>query len=349
MKVQTRFALEKFEVQATAVAGLALVYFALASLIRPTDPALPTVFLAGRLWGQLAVLAGLVAVLSAAAAVATLSVRPAGALAAALLAVGGLSLRSCPAVALLQYHTDELAGLMILLLLETLLLTAWLALAVAVVLAVRAAGARLLPAAMWQPPLAGLTDNERTRLAQLMELRADTPIELFLPASGPFGARLVTENGTKRPVANWAGRRRALQAACLLLAAAATLVVVLILGQSSLRGQVLAAVFFGGMLGMLLANYVLPAELGPLAAAPPMVLALLLYALALAGVSRGPLAWANLPVYATALPLDWLTAGAGGSLFGYWTSQRLHEAQMLEAVIEPPPPETATRKDASHG
>ena len=47
-----------------------------------------------------------------------------------------------------------------------------------------------------------------------------------------------------------------------------------------------------------------------------------------AGVAR------RVPLYARALPLDWLTAGSAGALLGYWLSARVHELKLLEKLQE---------------
>ena len=62
-----------------------------------------------------------------------------------------------------------------------------------------------------------------------------------------------------------------------------------------------------------------------------MLLAIVFYALGSLPATAGAFgpAWTHTPYYARALPIDWLTAGAGGALFGYWSSQRVHEAHHL--------------------
>ena len=56
----------------------------------------------------------------------------------------------------------------------------------------------------------------------------------------------------------------------------------------------------------------------------------LLYTLAAAAAGSQPDAWARVNDYSRALPVDWLTAGSGGAVLGYWISERLHEMKYIE-------------------
>jgi hypothetical protein len=237
--------------------------------------------------------------ISVACAVLTVSARPCGALLAAMVGVGGVSLRSADFRTLLWLRQDSLAGLFRLLVAETVLLAIVLLVAVLIIGCVRSLVGWLVPRAVWRPPTSagpssGL-DNDP---------RAGPTAGL-----GPWGQSLVSAT----------------------LALLIGLAVVAILLQSPQRGQVLFAVLAAFTLAGFVTDRVLPAPRKEAYLLAPLAAGVVLYALASVG-SYGtlPQEWANVPVYAQVLPVDWLTAGCGGVMLGCWTGQRTADDKLLE-------------------
>ena len=66
-----------------------------------------------------------------------------------------------------------------------------------------------------------------------------------------------------------------------------------------------------------------------------MVAAVAFYVLAAVGsLAKGQGAWMSVPACYHALPVDWLTAGAGGAALGCWIAERMHESRFLDFCEE---------------
>ena len=99
------------------------------------------------------------------------------------------------------------------------------------------------------------------------------------------------------------------------------------------RGQVLFALLVGCLLAVLAAEHVLPCRCCNVAWIMPIILGIILCILGcLTQVGGGGAnnAWINVNSYASALPIDWATAGSGGAVIGHWISSRLREARQIE-------------------
>ncbi|MCJ7543174.1 MAG: hypothetical protein MUP47_01195, partial [Phycisphaerae bacterium] len=119
------------------------------------------------------------------------------------------------------------------------------------------------------------------------------------------------------------------------LALAVGLAVLTVLLQSSRRGQVLFALLASFAVAAWLAQRLLPAPHVEAYLLAPVVAALVLYALAsVASYGPRPEAWAAVPLHARVLPVDWLTAGCGGAMFGCWVGQRMQEGKLLDRLEE---------------
>jgi hypothetical protein len=107
---------------------------------------------------------------------------------------------------------------------------------------------------------------------------------------------------------------------------------VLLIMQSGRRGQILFALLAGCFLGTWLGQMAVPTRSSIVSLAVPVALGVGFNVLAaLSTVASGPGAWVNVDSYAQVLPVDWLSAGVGGSMLGHWVSLRMREAKFLES------------------
>jgi hypothetical protein len=287
--------LEKVQVQLATLLSLALVYYVSWSYMEPRDPGGPVSFAATGSYGQMILFALTVWALAAVGAVLTVSARPEGAMLAAFIGAGGVSLHSTSIRPLLWNWAGRLSGLYWVLIVEMILLGLLVSLTVVVVVLLRRLIERFKPSWAWRPPLvAGLPPA----------------------AAGQHRGR---------------PQQLARCAYCLLLGVFGSAVLLLLLMQSGERGQTLFAVLISFVLSSLVAHQVFPSCSSAVAWATPVVTGVMFYALASASLSGVPPdAWAKTPFYAYALPVDWMTAGGGGALLGFWTSQRIHEFRHFE-------------------
>ncbi len=333
MNQRTLHLLEKIQIQlATVLAGVA-VYLAAWPAVRPWDVHGPVAFLANsEVFGAVA-FALIVWLVAAATAPVTVRSRPEGTLVATLLACGALSIRSPQIRSLLWRQTGDIGGMYVLMMVETVLMAAVLVAAVAVVAMIRSLLATARPNWLWRDPLEHLggepASHDRSLPLVRRWLRETGMLLGLLPRAS--GLPVVdTEDGRPRRPESGAGTP-ARAAACMALALVTSLALLWVLMQSAERGQILFAILASFTLAALLAHQVLPSKHGMLVWILPFVVAAFLYAIA-AGLSLGdgPLAWSAVPLRARALPIDWLTAGAGGAYLGYWLSARIHEMRFIE-------------------
>jgi len=330
--------LEKIQVQLTTMLALGGVYFGLWAAVRSWDPQGPIVFFPTGGYTQLLIFAVVVWLLAVVCALLTVSARPAGTVLVLLFAAAGFSLKSPPIRSLLWLRDTAVRGLYGELMLEVAALAAVLLVAVLLARWVRKLVAAIRPTWAWRDPLANLTDEQRRTVQkafaeeQKKASAGGEAMRLFLmglPAAvlytfGPAGSGRSARKLSRAET--WSRT-----AVCLATAGAIALVLLLLFMRSADRGQILAALAASLGIGMLLAHQLFPAPVGLLACILPFAMALVLYALAgLSAVATGPLAWTEVPHYARALPIDWLTAGGGGALLGYWISARIHEIRILE-------------------
>jgi len=323
--------LEKVAVQLTTVAALVVVYLVLWPALRPADPETPVVFLSGGDYAQMAVFVASLWALAAACAVTTIPARPQGALLAALIGAGAISLRSPKIQALLWDWQGELGGLYCRLILELLLFAAAVVVAALIVALVRSVLARAAPKWFWTDPLAGLTDE---RQAGVGGARAGWNwLELFGGSRATW--RLVLSfgrsDGRGAVKRRWGREALVRSLSCLLLSLAISILALMVLLRSAERGQLLLGMLVSFVAAVLIAHQVFPTPLAVVAWVAPLLAGVLFYALAaVSSMSRAPRAWAELANYAHTLPIDWLTAGCGGGLIGYWISSRIHEMRHVQ-------------------
>jgi hypothetical protein len=323
--------LEKIQVEFAAAAALVVVYFALGPAMRSDDPARPISFLAEAAYGRMLLFALAVWSLAAAAALVTVHARPEGALLAAAVGAGGLSLRSPRIEALLWERGESLGGLFLELIVEVVVLAVILAAAMLVVEVVRGLLGRIRPGWRWTNPLTVHEGPVRSAQSEA----AGSQQSKCIPAAP--GMRLIAEVGkaqARRAVSDadrarvyLCGRREiALCCAfCLVITLAVAVPLMMILLQSAQRGQILFALLASFLIASLVAHQVFPAPYSFAVWLAPVLAACMCYALAALTSLEGSAAWTRVQNYAKSLPLDWLSAGAGGALLGYWISERIHE------------------------
>ena len=325
--------IEKLQVQLTIVGTALAAYFLVWPMVCPADPGGAVAFVAAGSLGKAAVLAAALCVLSALCCVTTVSARPAGTMAAAMIGLGGLSLHSGAMREMLWARQADLAAMYWQMVLEVLLLAAIVLVAAQVARGVR----KLLGAAAggwaWRDPLDSLGEHQQRKYLQAMASEEGVSTNGLL--GGGF-ARLVVEN-LGRITARQTGRRMPDRdvltrwVLCFLVCLAIAVLVLLLLARSRDRGQVLFALVAGNFLATLVAYQVFPTRLSLPAWLTPMTVAVGFYVLAAAGALRtGQGAWMYVEACYLALPIDWMTAGLGGALLGYWASARMHEAKFLE-------------------
>ena len=325
--------LEKVQVQLAAAGAALVVYFAIWPALRPTDPWSPLTFIPTGSYAGVFFFAGIIWILSAICAVVTVSARPEGAFVAALIGAVGASARSAPIRSLLMLREDSLPALYLALILEVLVLFVVLLMAAVVVDLVRRTVASIKPGWLWKPPLAGSPEEEPRRSGAgghdyaAPELCASMRRELVLHVLCPwFGAK-----GRGETAGRLAKRQALRQSVCCLgLGLVVAIVLLMLLMQSPDRGQILFSLIAAFLVASTVAHQVFPTPYSIVVWGMPMLVAIGLYALTAFSIAYEGASWIALPNYARALPTDWLTAGCGGALVGYWISERISELRHIE-------------------
>jgi hypothetical protein len=321
---------EKVQVQLAAVLAVAGGYWLLWPLMRHEDPAAALVLLPaggiGRLIG-LVLAAGLIGALTA---LATVGTRPAGGLGAALLGVGGLSLRSASIRTALWAHQGHLDGMYLLLALEVALLALAVVAGSATVGLVHLWIERARPRWAWRSPLvewvgggSSVEEPAHRHFGELHGLRV-----LWRYLLGRSDGQPTGEGGHRRRV------REAVVRHLLFVAVAVTVsfLLAMLLMRSPDRGQVLFAVLASCLAGTLVAHQAFGVPYSLAVALPPIVCGVTV--MLLGAVWASPNEWMSVPPQAHALPIDWLSAGGGGAILGYWISARWNEMRHLEKASE---------------
>jgi hypothetical protein len=341
--------LEKIQVEVAAVAALLAVHFWIGPRLASADPLAPITLLAQGQIGRGAEF--LVAILGLAAfcAVITISSRPEGALLSVLIGVGGVSFLSPPIRALLWANEQNLSGLYLRMIGEVLLLWAGLVLAIVAIDLVRGLLGLACPALVWKSPMSDISEEDRARVAAGA---GDAAVDSITRHVVTFGAisipgkiwSLISYFGHKGSAQATARGAKAAPGQFMATLASAGLglvlsvaMLMLLLQRPSIgrglvdRGQILFALATSFGLGTLIANQVLPTPYSIAGWGLPGPAAIFFYALAaLAPAHAPPTGWTNISLAACVLPIDWLAAGAGGAVLGYWISYRLHELRLME-------------------
>lgn len=334
--------LEKVQAQLVSIAGIALMYFLLWPVLRNPMPTFPTAFVAGGGLSRLAILAAILWGVSAVAALLTVRSRPETALLVTAFSVGGLSLRS-PRIEPLLWPgaaAESVGALFWLLATEVVLLAVVLAGAAAIVYLIRRGVRAIKPGWLWRSPLA--EPIEQLHVPAGMEAVPATwgtrLVQEILPAGKDTAGEGASRKGRKSKRAKadndtpveWAlldrRKRVVLGSLCLVTTLLVSVPLMMMFLQSPLRGQVLFALLMAFFLGTLVAHQVFPTSCSFTVWPAAVVAAVVCYALgSFMAISDVPDAWLRVQNYARPLPIDWLSAGIGGSLLGFWVSERLHE------------------------
>jgi len=328
--------LEKLQVQVITVAGLLAVYFLAWPIVRPPhDPLSPMVFLPLGGLATMAAFAGVFCVLVAVCAVVTIAVRPVAGLLAATLAAGGVSLRSERIFDLLCVRKADIAGLYTELMLEAVMLALLAAVAALIVFLVRRLIATVRPTWIWTDPVAELTAEQRDSAGDApMDKAKLIPLD-FLAAIYAYLRSLMVTAG--KSASRKAGLREAIPVAvgrCLACTAVASVIAILLLMalmRSADRGQIIFALVASFTIAVFVGHQLFPQPYALVIWALPMVIAVGFYvvAWAVAPAAGEVTNWAKVNMLFRALPVDWLTAGGGGALLGFWASQRVHEFRLV--------------------
>lgn len=321
-------AIEKKQVQLAAAGGLAIVYFYLWTAIRSSDPGAPVSLVANGGPAAFGVFAVTLLALAAVSGMITIGTRPAGALLATLVAAGAVSLRCASIRVLLWSHQDKLGLLFAKLIGEVLLLT-FLAICAGLIISfVHWAMSRLNPRWAWRHRADGLTDKQQGD--------ADRP-----QAHAALPSLLRAVIAAARPVAaRKADRRLAIQVLlravyCVGVGTAIAIALTLVVMKSGDRGQIIFALVGSLFVAAYLAYQAFPVASSLPAMAMMVLSAVALYALAAAmSISGAHGAWMNVKFFAQAMPVDWLAAGGGGAVLGYWVSSRAKEARHWRQIEE---------------
>jgi len=327
--------IEKLQVQLAVAVAIVATYCLIWPVVEPPDPAEPVTFIAVGGWRGVSILAVLSAALAVVCGALTVAARPQSAAMVLVFGLGGLSLRSAPMRTLLFVRQGDLPAMYWGMLVEFLLLLGLLLAGASIAGLVRQGVGHLFPRCLWRDPLAGLTEEQRTahNLAMAEKRRDEWSVALKLTlVGGLFGWGFVpVGSGGRLP-----GKETAVRGVlCFLVTLVVSSVLMLLLMRSTDRGQILFALVAGNFVGVWLAQQAVPTRLNLVAWTVPLVLGAALYVLAATSiVLEGAGAWKQIPTYAQALPIDWATAGVGGSMLGHWVSLRMREARFIEQEDE---------------
>ncbi len=339
MNARRIFFLEKLQVVLTAVAALGLVYWIIQLWFVPSDPLGPIVFLPDGSFGKLLFLGVILWGLAGVAGLTTTFSRPEGAVATALIALGGLSLRSHPMRPLMWSKNGSMSGMFIQMIIEVLLMGVMLGIAVVIIIYLRRLTARRFPRLMWCDRMGSLTADQIQTL-ETVNSKFNSSWFLKDPVMGYLLKRVDRKSsdakGQKPDKSARIAQREQLQRAigCLIAGIAIGLLLLSLLLRSTTRGQVLFALFAAFMLSEIIAQQLYPTRSLLIACVTPFVAAILVYAAgAYAGTDSGGDFWAVLAPQFQALPIDWLTTATGGSVLGLWTSDRMREIRISEILF----------------
>jgi hypothetical protein len=308
--------IEKVQVQVATALAVVVVYFVAWPLVAPDDPAGPVAFLATGSYAGIAAFAVLLCVLAGLCAAVTVTSRPESALLAAAFGAGGVSLRSPQIRSLLWTRNADIGPLFGGMIAELLMLGAVAIAAIVIAACVRRAVASVSGRWLWKTPLVDAAGRPGV---------PPSPVEPYLRRL--FSGVTSPKGGDPKQDATV---RRAQYAGCFLLSLVLAMVLLVVLLQSAERGQVLFSLVASFALAVLVAHQAFPVRNGSFLWLVPVVAGVVFYAMAWRAAPDGALEWSAIRLYARALPVDWLAAGGGGALLGYWLSERIHEARHLE-------------------
>ena len=297
-RARHRLFAEKSLIELAILVGVAGVCLLAAPLMIGQDPLGATTFTSGGP-GRVILVAVAAMVVAVICGALTAAARPAAVAAAVLVGLGGLSLHSAPLRTLLWRHHDALPALYVTLMIELLIGTLLVGIAMIVGEFVRrVVGARMGRLA-WQDPLeaAGIPPAECPEVdyAYLTERRG-TWATIAWAVTSPF--RRTGRAGSPGL------KHRALCSVVMVVGGA---VLLAIFCRTEQRNQVLFALFAGFAVAAMVAHQLFPTACSTIFWVSPIIVGLAVYALAAsAGQSLGDsvIGWVDVPYLARALPID---------------------------------------------
>ncbi|MFP4356756.1 MAG: hypothetical protein ACLFUJ_16725 [Phycisphaerae bacterium] len=331
MDHQKRHLFEKFQVQfGVGLLGLA-VYVGLWPMVAPPDSMAPLSLLSVSGLGAALIVAACFCLLGFLAGALTIHLRPSAGPMTALLAMGALSLRSEKINVLLWRNGPGGGGTFLPLVGELIFLLGVVLLAFQAAAAGRALLARTRPGWLWKSPLDCLSADVESDsqslsgwLPRVYALLTGSPLW-----QSPPRARTVEDPDGRSKAGLWAQLGLAL-----LTTLIASQLFQFILARSDQRGQILFAIGAGFFLAVLIGNLMFPTRMFAAFALLPILVGMGHYLHATTAVVHTFGGWAQLPISARALPIDWATLGSGGALAGFWVSSRIREAKWFEKQQE---------------
>ena len=321
--------IEKIQVEVAAAVALAGMYFLIWPMLGLMDVDRAFVCLPTGSWARLAAVGVSVCVLAGVSALLTVSARPEGALLATLIGAGGASLHSAPMRLLLMRHERNLSALLVPLAGELLIMVIIVCAAMIVIQWVRQVVRRFRPGWVWpetapgqqalpgSPPWSTKPAWQRTVLLAIVDRR------FARGAAGPGkGEGTSSDSGGEAAIS-------AVAACGLTLLIGLLLLIVTLSRTDTGRGQILFALAFSFLAAGALACHFFPVGVSTPCWIAPIVLGALFY-LKSSGVPYvGVITWTNVDAWGHILPIDWLSAGCGGAVGGYWISRRLGDLRRL--------------------
>jgi hypothetical protein len=323
---QKRHLFEKIQIQVLTVLLGLVVFFGLWPLVAPDDAFAPLTFLAQGQVVSSVVLLLVAAILAFVAGAITVHQRPVGGLMVATLILMALSFRSNKINVLLWGHDSAPAGAFPALLGELLIMLIVLVACILAAAAGRALVGRVRPTWQWRTP------EMSPRANHVMHLGGKN---VWLGVLGPLWAAILALRGGEQSgdkVDDAHNSRWLIEAGkCALATLLISQILLLLLCRSDQRGQLLFAVGGGFLLAVVLAGMLFPTRLVAVLIPLPLLVGAGYYIHAMVVTPSGLHAWSRVPLPARVLPIDWLSAGVGGVLLGFWISSRLRETKYFEA------------------
>lgn len=333
--------IEKIQVEVAGVAAMAFMFFVGWRLFIPAEVDGALVFLPTGSIGSLLTFAGIVWLLAAAMAVLTVSARAEGATLALLAGVTAAAMQTAPMRHLVNRFNDSVPTLMASLAGEIVCLALILLVATAVIGVVRQGLSYLLP--NWMRPASmevtgtkpAAPKSPKQQAEQATTAKASWAMLLITLVlgfgiirtdPGAYGVRVrpITGRGGKQSPREWA--LSIVSSFGLTLLGGLLLMMVTFRATGSVeRGQILFSLAISFFVAACVVSWFFPAGFSAPYWLAPLALAVVIYIRTCWVAPDPPHTWIQIGPLGNILPVDWLGAGCGGAVGGYWLSCRLHE------------------------
>ncbi len=323
---------EKLRVMLSSTVLMLCVYWLVADTFTHTvDPMAPLVFIPMGAVFKLAMVAAMAVVFILIALTVMIRTRPAGAVAVALIGLGGIALHSEPALLLLGTWNGSVGTLYCSMLIEVLVLAFTLLIAEAVGMHLRGRLSAFVPALDWSGLADSVTETAYEKYCD------DSPAQCPFPRQEACLRLLVRHYGigAGTDTKETDGHREVKGTVCLMhfvLCAVSGLILSAVLMRTDERGQILFSLFAGYTAASLLAYHFFPSGCLASSWGGAAIGACVIYLAASLG--EGGSVWVEIAPITETLPVDWITAGSGGSLMGSWIGARMADYRLSEAIAE---------------